>query len=280
MREAALPTVSVVIPTRNRPALLREALDSVRAQTFTDYEIIVVINGPDNPFTAATYRVAEAAGASILRISAGGIAVALNAGVRAARGRWIAFLDDDDLWEPDKLETEIGIGEAEGADVLFCDVYMFDGATRVRLDPIRPPPHLTPREAMTIRNCGRGCSSTTVRREAVLAAGEFDTSLASPDWDMWMRLSWAHRLRWIDRYLASLRIHGANSSETMSWAKTLLSILWKAHRTLPDDLGHIRWRIFLEMIRVANKGAERFLRVKLRRALGGQRPNRSLSPGA
>ena len=96
------PRVSVIIPTRDRPLMLRDAIKSVKDQTFTDYEIIVVINGPENVRTSKTLQVA--AGLIILRIQAAGIATALNAGIGAARGRWVAFLDDDDLWEPNRLE--------------------------------------------------------------------------------------------------------------------------------------------------------------------------------
>ena len=86
------PLVSVVIPTRERPDLLREALASVRAQTFTNYEIVVVVNGPDNPQTPATLEAAQAADCIVVRVERAGIGPALNAGVRTARGRWIAFL--------------------------------------------------------------------------------------------------------------------------------------------------------------------------------------------
>src|ERR1700730_180314 len=106
--------VSVVIPTRNRPAMLGVAIDSVLAQTFTDYEIVVVINGPDNAATPQTFEVATATGCRIVRIERAGIAVALNAGIEAARREWIAFLDDDDVWEPNRLEAELKVADAAG----------------------------------------------------------------------------------------------------------------------------------------------------------------------
>jgi glycosyltransferase involved in cell wall biosynthesis len=115
------PLVSVVIPTRDRPDLLREALDSVRAQSFTDYEIVVVVNGPDNPQTPATLEAARAADCIVVRVERAGIGPALNAGVRTARGRWIAFLDDDDLWLPNKLEVQLKVAEAAAAHLVFCD---------------------------------------------------------------------------------------------------------------------------------------------------------------
>lgn len=99
------PLVSVVIPTYNQPAFLREALDSVLAQTFADYEIIVVNDGS----TDDTQEQLERYGDRIRVITQDnqGIGRARNRGMDAASGRYIAFLDHDDLWHPAKLETQV-----------------------------------------------------------------------------------------------------------------------------------------------------------------------------
>jgi glycosyltransferase involved in cell wall biosynthesis len=269
------PLVSVVIPTRDRPDMLRDAIASVRAQTFTDCEIIVVINGPDNPLTQDVWAVAAEGGASVVRIERAGIAVALNAGANAARGQWIAFLDDDDLWEPNKLATELKVAAAVAADVLFSDFSIIDqNGARVRAPPVRPPPAQSVREAMTIRNYGYGCSSTTVRRAALLAVGGFDETLVSPDWDLWMRLAWRYRVAWTDAYLVFVRHHGQNTSKQISWAYWTLRIARKSLKTLPPELRHLRPQILLRMMQVALKGAETYIRhnyiVPLRQRLRGK----------
>jgi glycosyltransferase involved in cell wall biosynthesis len=255
-----MPRVSVVIPTRNRPEMLGAAIDSVLAQTFTDYEIVVVINGPDNPATPRTREAATAAGCRIVRIERAGIGVALNAGIAAAQGEWIAFLDDDDLWEPNRLADELKLADAAAADLVFCNIVKFD-ATRSALEPpLRPPPLVPVREAMTLKNYGGGCSPAMVRRAAVQNVGGFDETLDSPDWDLWMRLAWRYRVAWDDAYLVKVREHPENTSNRMSWARSTLAILWKAFNTLPADLRHLRPRILLAMLRVANKGAEKYIR--------------------
>lgn len=101
------PIVSIVIPTRDRPELVRRAIGSALEQTFTASEVIVVIDGPDD----VTMQVLSAIKDPRLRIKAlpsslGG-AAARNVGVVAAKGRWIAFLDDDDEWLPTKLDTQL-----------------------------------------------------------------------------------------------------------------------------------------------------------------------------
>src|SRR5882724_1712721 len=142
--------VSVVIPTRNRPAMLSAAIESVLAQTFTDYEIVVVINGPDNLSTPQTFETATLTGCRIVRTERAGIAVALNAGIAAAQGEWISFLDDDDLWEPSRLEAELKLADAAAADVVFCNIVKFDESRSALEPPLRPPAGVLSAAAMTL----------------------------------------------------------------------------------------------------------------------------------
>jgi glycosyltransferase involved in cell wall biosynthesis len=253
-----MPRVSVVIPTRDRPHMLRDAIASVRAQSFAGYEIIVVINGPDTPQTAEA--MAAAAACHVVRIKEGGIARALNAGIRAARGEWVAFLDDDDLWEQNRLELALDAAAKTGADVIVCDYALFDESGATRNPPLRPPAGLAPRQAMTLKNYFGGCSVTMAKRSALMAEGGFDPSFVSPDWDLWMRLSWRHTVTWLDAYLVWVRLHGRNTSTRISWAGGTLRILTKALRTLPPDLHAMRPRLVMEMLKVATKGSESYLR--------------------
>jgi glycosyltransferase involved in cell wall biosynthesis len=117
-----VPLVSVVIPTHNRPDMLHEAIASVRAQTFSDYEVIVVCNGANSRDLA---RYATITGIDLIVTNRKGIGLALNIGIEAARGEWIAFLDDDDLWEPNKLEMQLQVANSANADVIFCDTINF-----------------------------------------------------------------------------------------------------------------------------------------------------------
>jgi glycosyltransferase involved in cell wall biosynthesis len=101
------PIVTVVIPTHNRPGLVVRAVVSALAQTLTEIEVVVVIDGPDAETAAALGRIEdERLRIVVLTISAGG-AEARNAGVREGRGEFIAFLDDDDEWVADKLSTQL-----------------------------------------------------------------------------------------------------------------------------------------------------------------------------
>ena len=230
------PLVSVVIPTHNRPDMLCEAVASVQAQTFTNYEIIVVCNGSSSDDLV---RYAAIPDIRLIVTSCKGIGLALNIGITAAQGDWVAFLDDDDLWEPNKLETQLRVAESKHADVIFCDVVSFGKGCKTT-PPLRPPARLSTREAFFLGNCGGGCSVAMVRRSALLAVGGLDETLVSPDWDLWMRLSWHFNIAWMDEVLVRYRYHQGNTSKRMSVTIWSLRIIAKAFVTVPEPLKHMR----------------------------------------
>jgi glycosyltransferase involved in cell wall biosynthesis len=254
------PLISVIIPTQARPRMLRDAIKSVRAQTMQDFEIIVVINGSDNAHTVEA--MAAAAGCKIIRTAEAGIAVALNAGIHAAQGEWVAFLDDDDFWQPDWLDVALKSAAASGADVIFSDPILFDENGGTPNVPRRPPAHLSAKAAITLRNYAGGCSTTLAKRAAVTAIGGFDPAFVSPDWDMWIRLAWNYRVAWADTHRVWVRVHQQNTSKRISWAQTTLRIQLKAIKDLPDDLRSMRFALLLEMLKVTMKGTETYVRQK------------------
>src|SRR5690606_35875991 len=139
------PSFTVVVPTSRRPALLREALASVAAQTLPPDQVVVVDDAGD-PGTQA--------------VVAGfpGYTYARNDGAALARGEWIAFLDDDDLWLPHKLEAVAAV-VAAGADdlgVVYSASEQFDGATGVTLSRSRPSVRGRVLEELLYRNAVGG----------------------------------------------------------------------------------------------------------------------------
>lgn len=134
MNELAL--VSVVIPTRNRPELVCRAIASARKQTYREIEIVVVVDGPD-PATLSAIRNLQEPKIKVVSLSESvGGSEARNIGVREARGEWIAFLDDDDEWLPQKLEKQINAIVNCGGNFNFaaCRYHFLDG-TRSSLQP-------------------------------------------------------------------------------------------------------------------------------------------------
>lgn len=189
--ELQLPvSVSVVIPTYNRAADLSRALESVVSQTFPVTEIIVVDDGS----TDNTREVVAQFGSRVIYIHQknAGAAAARNRAIGVATGEWLAFLDSDDWWMPDKIQLQLdALARSPRAVLSYTSAWIVSqGGAREMFRAVEPAKL---RRALRHSNLITSCSSVMVRREAVIAEGCFDESLSlSDDWDMWVRLAQKH----------------------------------------------------------------------------------------
>jgi glycosyltransferase involved in cell wall biosynthesis len=184
-----VPLVSVIIPTYNRAALVAEAVASVEAQTFRDFEILVVDDGSTD---ATLEALARLEGVKVLRRrSRDGVAAARNVGAAAARGEWLAFLDSDDLWLPEKLARQMAYLEARPG-LLLCQT----DETWVRhgLRVNKPESHKKVAGRIflpSLKRCMVSPSAVVLNRRLFLDHGGFDEDLpAAEDYDLWLRLTW------------------------------------------------------------------------------------------
>lgn len=188
---AGSPLVSVILPAYRRADFVNQALESVTRQTFIDYELLIIDDASGDE-VVAQYRLP--AGARLLRrtVNSGRGAIPRNDGIAEARGKYLAFLDCDDLWQPEKLASQVALLEAHPeVGVTFCHYTQVDEA----LDPLpaqRSPGGLPVNvlKALLAGNLIRTPSQVLARRCDVEAAGRFDTGLRSAeDWDLWLRLA-------------------------------------------------------------------------------------------
>lgn len=126
--------VSVIIPTYNYGHFIREAVESVQRQTFSDLEIIVVDDGSTDGTQEVLARIGDPR-LKVVRTANRGISAARNEGLDRAKGKYIAFLDADDRWRHEKLERQLRIMEAESTVVaVFCNFVRFDGKNAFRAE--------------------------------------------------------------------------------------------------------------------------------------------------
>jgi glycosyltransferase involved in cell wall biosynthesis len=236
--------VSVITPTLDRLEFLRRALSSLTDQTYSDFEAVVVVDGPSPELARFVAAYPDPRVRLVQRDVNGGVAAARNSGIQAARGRYIGFLDDDDLWIPTKLERQVPLLDA-GVDVVHSLVYVADGAGVVYERPSERGFHLF-REAAAagypyvwlLRRSSYQISSFLVRRECVDAVGGFDPSLTGIDdlafvHELWKR----YELRLVDEPLTKYCFHDANQVQTLDsgpWAELARrELAWPAKTAPP-----------------------------------------------
>jgi glycosyltransferase involved in cell wall biosynthesis len=203
-----MPSISAIVPTFQRPALLARALGSIAAQEVRPTEVIVADDAEGGP-TAAT-RAAAAAVKMNVRVIAnthrGGPSGARNAAAEAASGELLALLDDDDEWPPAYLRIASARFEAGGLDVTCADLHhrLADGTVR----PGKRAPEALAADAFLTRNGGLGGSNLIIRRGRFLALGGFDESLpALEDMDLAVRASLLPGLRYAPVHEVAVLAH-------------------------------------------------------------------------
>jgi glycosyltransferase involved in cell wall biosynthesis len=185
-----VPDVSVVIPTRNRWDLLsRHGLASALRQEEVALEVVVVDDGSDDGSGEKLSAFDDPRVYAVRRPQRGGQAVALNAGIEAARGGWLAFLDDDDLWSPLKVRAQLDAAEAAGASFVYGSMVAVDGDGHV-LESFPTPSPEEVRALLRRQNVLRCPSSVMARADLVRAVGGLDENLNElTDWDFFIRLA-------------------------------------------------------------------------------------------
>jgi glycosyltransferase involved in cell wall biosynthesis len=202
-----MPLVSVVIPTYNRAHLIREALESVFSQTFKDYEVILIDDGSTDG-TEAIIQEHYAGRLRYVKQKNTGISGARNRGIALAKGKYVAFLDSDDRWLPEKLQKQFDYMEAHPKTGLLCTKlarYEIGGDGKMEICPAGFPKHFS--ELLEGPNF-IPTTTTMVRRECFEKTGVFDPALqVAEDWDLWIRIGKVYEMHCLDDILAEHRDH-------------------------------------------------------------------------
>jgi len=213
----ARPTVSVIITTYQRPALLGEAIDSVLAQTYRDFEVIVADDG--SPDEIAERVAGYGSAVRYLPLEHGGLAEpARNRAAHVARGDYLAFLDDDDLWRDDKLAKQMQLFERSGRLGFVYSDCRFLNSDGSRSPPVLPQEHKDSQRAFD--NLLQGCfvhpSSVVIRRTLFDEVGPFP-EVYQGDYFLWMRAAHMAPVECVPEPLVMLRRHAGSITDEKSY---------------------------------------------------------------
>ncbi len=209
------PLVSVIIPTHNRATIVPQAINSVLQQSFTDYELIVV----DDASTDDTADRLQAGYGEkikyIKKLSNAGPSAARNTGIQVARGIYIAFLDDDDEWLPEKLQLQLPIMKQNpDVGVVYCGCFLVDEGGAIA-GQIKPEKRGYIFNDLLHKNY-LITSAALIRKEILEKVGGFDESLAAcEDWDLWIRISQQCLIEYVDELLLRYKVHKQNIHHDM-----------------------------------------------------------------
>jgi len=215
------PKVSVVITCYNYGHYVEGCLDSVFKQTFDDFEVILVDDGSTDdtvdrvkPYSERDSRF------RYLRTTNGGQASAKNTGIYHSRGEFVAFLDADDLWHPEKLMKQMSLFQDDAVGIVYSLMEFIN--EKGEMLPSGPPSkYLTPRSGWItdylLFDNFIPFSTSVVRRECLENHGVFDEGLAMGiDWDLWLRLSPHYRFAFVDEPLMRYRVgHAGQMSKKL-----------------------------------------------------------------
>lgn len=198
--EGINPRVSVIIPTYNRAAMLKEAVDSVLAQNYRNFELIVVDDGSTDD--TLEFLSAFREDITLVRQTHQGVSSARNAGIKAASGSLVAFLDSDDLWLPEKLSHQVDFFNAN-PEAQICQTEEIWIRNGIRVNPKKR--HKKPSGMIfkaSLNLCLVSPSAVMLRHGLLKTIGLFDESLpACEDYDLWLRISSRFPVHLIDEPL-------------------------------------------------------------------------------
>ena len=236
-----MPHISIIIPAFNAAPYIAETVRSALTQTYRDFEIIVVDDGSTDGTAAA---LDDLRGRIVIHQQPNaGVARARNAAMALASGEWVAFLDADDLWLPDKLERQLAA--VGNADMVYTDRFNFGatGGLPERQSDVTPMTDGDLFVPLMLDGNFITLSSVMVRRKVIADLGGFFAGLSgAADWDMWLRVAASHPIALCHEPLVRYRFHAQGMSRNhraMSRERTMVIA-----RALASDRGRrLDWRL-------------------------------------
>ena len=208
-----IPKVSVVIPTYNHREFILDTLDSVLNQTMSDYEVVVVNDGSPDDTHELLQPLVQANRVAYFQQANQGQSYARNVGISKARGEYIAFLDDDDIWPVDKLEWQVRmLDEDPSLGIIGGRFHAIDASGQFQWAG-RYHPEIN-FETLFTENPFHSPGQVLIRADVLRRVGGLDSAIwGADDWDLWFRVAREFQIVMVDRVALYYRFHPSNASK-------------------------------------------------------------------
>lgn len=261
-----MTVISVVVPTHNREEWLRLTLATVLWQEEVDVEAIVVDDGSSDGTADMVRGINDPRIRLVQHERPHGVSASRNHGAEEATGEWIAFVDDDDLWAPDKLLRQVDAASASGRDWSYAGSVNVGEDLRIIHGVPPPPPDVVAKRIFRYNAVPGGGSNVVVLRDMFRRVGHFDLRLKNTeDWEMWIRFAELGPPAWVPEPLLAYRVHPTNASLDIVEILDGVELIELEHRTSVDRGVLHRW-IAESCLRAGQRGAAlRHLTIAARR---------------
>ncbi len=242
MNNNSTPLISVIIPVYNGEKTIRETIESVLNQTFSNLELIVINDGSQDSTLDIVSSIKDPR-LQVLSHKNAGKSISRNRGIEEACGEFISFLDADDLWTLDKLEAQL---KALQANPQAAVAYSWVDYIDENGDFFRDGNHITMNgnayEKMLIQNILENGSNPLIRKEALTEVGYFNESLKhAEEWDMWLRLAARYNFVTVPYPQILYRVSSTSSStDVLSMEKVCLQFIEQAFNNAPASVQHLK----------------------------------------
>lgn len=246
-----MPSISVIVPAYNASRTIQETIESVFNQTCSDFELLVINDGSQDT-TAEIVSNIQDPRLKLFSYSNAGVSAARNRGLAKASGEFVAFLDADDLWTPDKLAAQLAALQANPqAAVAYSWVDNIDESGHFLSSGWHICASGDIHAQLLMGNFIQSCSNNLIRREALSTVGGFEESLSpAEDWDIWLRLASRYPFVALPQIHVLYRRSGNSASSNLSKLATgSLKVIERNCAQSPSDNQGLRKRCIAQFYR-------------------------------
>jgi glycosyltransferase involved in cell wall biosynthesis len=237
-----MPQISVVIPVYNGEKTIEETIGTVLAQTFTDFELIIINDGSQDKTKEIVEQIIDPR-IKLYSYANGGLAASRNRGITKAEGEYISFIDADDLWTKDKLASQYAALQAHPqAAVAYSGTDWIDESSNFIRQASPPSASGNIYGVLLLSNIVGSGSNALIKQEALLMVGNFDESLkASEDWDLFIRLAAKYEFIRVDSSQILYRQSPNSMSSKVSYQEQeTIKVINKAFKQAPPHLQYLK----------------------------------------
>jgi len=234
--------ISIVLAVYNGEKTIQETIDSVSKQTFSDFELIIINDGSNDSTLDVVSKIQDTR-IKVFSYPNAGLSVSRNRGIHCAAGEFIAFLDADDLWTPDKLEAQFKAlqGNPQAA-VAYSWIDLIDESSQFIRSAARTRATGNVHAKLLLTNFLHTGSNPLIRKEALIQVGGFDESIFGPDdWDVFLRLAAQYHFVLVPQVQILYRLTtGSITSNISKIEAAYLQVIERAFNQAPESLQHLK----------------------------------------